>query len=83
MNKERLTPDEIATIVIRYVSSTIREHDFAFTVEACGTPWDVYNFTMPPDAPLSLQGIGMLAWRLTDGELENWLLSVRPPSHGR
>jgi hypothetical protein len=22
----------------------IREEDYAFTVEACGTPWDVYRF---------------------------------------
>jgi hypothetical protein len=70
LNRERLTPDEIATIVIRYVASTIREDDFAFTVEARGTPWDVYNFTMPLDAPATLQGIGMLAWRLVEGELE-------------
>ncbi len=70
LHKERLTPDEIATIVIRYVSSTIREQDFVFSVEARGTPWDVYNFTMPLDAPATLQGIGMLAWRLVDGEVE-------------
>lgn len=66
----QLTRDEIATIVIRYVATTLREDDFAFSVDARGTPWDVYNFTMPLDAPPTLQGLGMLAWRIVEGELE-------------
>jgi hypothetical protein len=65
-----LTRDEIATIVIQHVVTTLRESDFAFTVDAHGKQWDVYNFTMPIDAPPTLQGIGMLALCLVEGELE-------------
>ncbi len=41
----------------------LQEKDYAFSVDAQGTPWDVYKFT--------LNGIrGMTAVRIVDGKLE-------------
>ncbi len=45
------------------VASTIREEDYAFTVEAGGTEWDVYRFCVNGRD-------GMVAWRNHDGQVE-------------
>jgi len=65
-----MTANEIATTIIRYVATPLREDDFAFSVVVDDAPWDVYNFTMPLDAPAELQGNGMLAFHIVDGQIE-------------
>ncbi len=48
---------------ILHTISRLQEKDYAFTVEALGTPWDVYTFV--------LNGIrGMTAVRIVDGRME-------------
>lgn len=43
------------------ICSKLKEEDFAFTVNAAGTPWDVFRFTTPAKQK------GMVAYRLVAG----------------
>lgn len=46
----------------REVASGLREEDFAFTVEAVGSKWDVYRFTLRGKR-------GTIAFKMEDGHV--------------
>jgi len=56
--------DSDARDFILAICSKLKEEDFAFTVNAAGTPWDVFRFTTPANQK------GMVAYRMVDGRHE-------------
>jgi hypothetical protein len=63
--------NDAATTFIRHVAKTLKREDFVVAVvDGHGVRWDVYNFTVPADAPEELRGDGMLAFRLAAGYVE-------------